>query len=340
MTTKTTTSFLTLPSELRIAIYKHTFRDDDVLDIWKDLTSDHRRISTVISLLQSCRQVRAELLPTIIHDLKLCIRITSRCTAYEEIIIKDLGDGFTPYESSSPEPPHKTYEEPIITWPSNINEQHKSRLIRCFNCITFSVVFGSRILLEVTIRFRGLESKVNVRLDTDPDRFCGPLPSFNRGLIPSRPWRIHSSKMEIRELNDLTVNKLQANMADKVKTLTATCCTREFVESVIGDLEGVKYRSLKQDKGTIRWYISTSGPGLNEEERSLMTEELRNLDMAKPVMWQRRTDQEKNKMAQITKDKKGRRGLEGDETVGSNGPKIRTDDDVKKKMCIKSLCLW
>lgn len=336
MTTKTTTSFFTLPSELRIAIYKHTFRDDDVLDIWKDLTSDHRRISTVVPLLQSCRQVRAELLPTIIHDLKLCIRITPRCTAYEEIIIKDLGDGFTPYESSSP---CKTYEEPIITWPRNINKQHKSRLIQCFTSITFSVVFGSEILLEVTIRFRGLESKVNVRLDTDPDRFCGPLPSFNRGLIPSRPWRIHSSKMEIRGLNDLTVNKLQANMADRVKTLTATCCTQEFVESVIGDLNDVRYRSLKQDNGTIRWYISTSGPGLNEEERSLMTEECRNLDMAKHLMWQRRTDQEKNKMAQIAKDKKRRRRLEEDETVGSNGLRTRTDDDVKKKMCIKSLCL-
>ncbi|THY71301.1 hypothetical protein D6C93_10519, partial [Aureobasidium pullulans] len=246
MTTKTTTSFLALPSELRIAIYKYTFRDDDVLDIWKDLTCDHRRISTVVPLLQSCRQVRAELLPTIIHDLKLCIRITPRCTAYEESIIKDLGDGFTPYESSSPEPPHKTYEEPIITWPRAINEQHKSRLIQCFTSITFSVVFGSEILLEVTIRFRGLESKVNIRLDTDPDRFCGPLPSFNRGLFASRPWRIHP-KEEIRQLNDLTVKKLQANMADKVKTSTATCCTREFVESVIGDLEGVKYRSLKQD---------------------------------------------------------------------------------------------
>ncbi|THW07153.1 hypothetical protein D6D24_09709, partial [Aureobasidium pullulans] len=113
--------------------------------------------------------------------------------------------------------------------------------------------------------------------------------------------------MEIRQLNDLTVNKLQANMADKGKTSTATCCTREFVESVIGDLKGVKYRSLKQDNGTIRWYISTSGPDLNEEERSLMTEELRDLDMAKHLMWQRRTDQEKDKMAQIAKDKKRRR---------------------------------
>lgn len=298
--TTPTTSFLTLPTELRVIIYEFVLGGSDPFEILYHLVqldsgtfktdyshdacsvdSSHGsspraschcdactrdRALTVLSLVQTSDQIRNEVLPRrLLRQTRLFVETQSYHKGWKAAVVQDSNETPTFFVIPGHLTPHQLLsgkKRSCFLWPKNMPAWKEDMLMQVFNSVSCSVSYNHYFMVNITftISING-EISVDVRLV--------PHPHWKDGLTT-----YPNEYVELQEKNDTAIAKLQARIERRVSAFPKI--NRELIKDVVDILRDIGWHFYSRDKeipgphGTFdtMWHISVPSTTLRKERWS------------------------------------------------------------------------
>lgn len=251
-------SFMMLPPEIRIMVYKALFDDIDAFGTLRCLFSGSTKhpAKEILSLLMTAPWSRKEVLPLSLPEVSLCVGGQRSHKNWDAGYIQDSANNHLPVdilwgEVARGRSPFSS--RPCFLQAREMTAWDGDLVLNSFNILTLTIPLDGPFTLSVAICFNGQRGVEVSLLST----LMSELPSCNH--------------IAMKELNDAAIAKLKAKTLRRLKTFDSF--NVKLVEDIASDLRRVGWHSYPQVRRTKNsceldktWHISVPGTSAQEEE--------------------------------------------------------------------------
>lgn len=254
---KSPTSLMMLPPEIRIMIYKAFLDDTDAFGTLRCLFSGNTKhpAKEILSLLMTSPRVRKEVLPLSLPEVRLCVGGQRSHKNWDAGYIQDSANNHLPVDIIwAPVPPYREYFEfrPCFLQSRKMTAWNGNLLLKSFNILTMTILLYGPFTLSVAVCFDGQR---------------GVEVSLLSNLISER---LSCNYIAVKDLNDAAIVKLKAKTLRRLRTFKSFKV--KLIEGIASDLRRVGWHTYPKVRETNNsyeldrtWHISVPGTSAQEE---------------------------------------------------------------------------